>query len=121
MREPEDSMPTRSRKAVQRVVAVVAVFLATGCVVSGANIYDVCSGTEECPDGTTCVPANTTTDGYVGSFCTVSCNADSDCPGDGFAAPVCEAGQCYAGCPGNTGCPYSETCATDGAVLFCVP
>jgi len=65
--------------------------------------------------------ANTTPDGYVGSFCTINCNVDADCPTDGFAPPVCEVNQCYAGCPGNVGCPYSEVCATDGTVLFCVP
>lgn len=86
-----------------------------------ANIYDTCTSTEDCPGATTCQVANTTTDGFQGTFCTFACNFDSDCPGDGFAPPVCEVGQCYAGCPGNTGCPYGETCATDGTVLFCVP
>jgi len=99
----------------------VALILTTGCPGPTANIYDVCSGTEQCPGTTVCLVANATTGNFQGSFCSYACNVDTDCPLDGFASPVCIANQCYAGCPGNTGCPYAEVCATDGNVLFCVP
>jgi hypothetical protein len=115
-------MTNATKWTVLMAAIAMCAFAATGCVVAQtANIYDVCSGTEECPGNTTCQTANTTTDGYVGRFCTFPCNVDADCPGDGFATPACEAGQCYAGCAANASCPYAETCATDGAVLFCVP
>lgn len=100
---------------------IVGTFGLAACSPAVGQIYDACSGSEQCPGTTLCLVANTTTSGYVGSFCTVTCAADQDCPLDGYAQPVCEAGQCYAGCPSGTGCPYSEQCATDGAVLFCVP
>jgi hypothetical protein len=99
----------------------LALVAALGGCGPAVYIYDTCSGTEQCPGATTCQIANATPDGFHGSFCTFTCQFDSDCPGDGYAAPVCEAGQCYAGCPGNTGCPYGEVCGTDGTVLFCVP
>jgi hypothetical protein len=95
-------------------------FLAA-CGQPTANIYDVCSASEQCPGATNCLPANTTAGGFVGNFCTVGCAVDTDCPEDGSLPPVCETGQCYAGCPNNTGCPYGETCTTGGTVLFCVP
>ncbi len=111
---------TSSAKGLILLGASVA--LMGGCVVvTTANIYDVCSGTEQCPGTTTCQVANLTTDGFNGTFCTYGCVVDSDCPSDGFAPAVCESGQCYAGCPSGSGCPYAETCATDGSVFFCVP
>jgi hypothetical protein len=113
-------MNMNKNMAVQ-LIGTIAALAVCGCVSATGNIYDVCSGTEQCPDGTSCQPASATTDGFTGSFCTLPCTTCSDCPSDGFAAPVCFNGQCYAGCPGNTGCPYSETCATCGATLFCVP
>jgi hypothetical protein len=51
------------------------------------------------------------------------------CPDDGTGIPaVCVSnpgsttGQCYAGCPSGSGCPWFESCSTlDGTTRFCVP
>jgi hypothetical protein len=97
---------------------------------AAAGIYEVCNG--PCVAGT-CISANTTVGGFVGTFCTAGCNPSNPvCPDDGSGLPaVCvpdngstTSGQCYAGCPGGVSsqCPYSETCASEGnGVYFCVP
>ena len=97
-----------------------------GVVVYG--VYQQCNG--PCAGGSDCVAANTTTDGFVGTFCTNSCDPFNPvCLDDGTnITPVCvpdannpNTGQCYAGCPQRIGCPAGETCATQGGINFCVP
>ncbi len=114
---------TKAAKSWLRAGLSALLLGSAGCVVvHTANIYDVCSGTEQCPGATTCQVANATVSGYNGTFCTVLCNVDADCPPDGsYAAPVCIAGQCYAGCPSGGGCPYAEACGQYQGVYFCVP
>ena len=111
-------------------IAAILFFAALGggCGGGVAGVYEVCSSA--CAGGTACVSANVSVGGFVGSFCTNSCDpANPFCPDDGTGiSPICvgdandpSTGECYAGCPGGGGCPYSETCATDGNFNFCVP
>jgi hypothetical protein len=114
------------RSVASGVVGLGALLLFASCH-PVANIYDTCSSGEECPLGTACTLASTSiSQFFVGTFCTVGCSVDTDCPPDGTPfAPLCEFGQCYAGCPGNVACPFGETCAADNSTnppfLFCVP
>jgi hypothetical protein len=102
--------------------------LASGCGTPVSDVYETCSGS--CVAGTSCLSANTTVNGFVGSFCTSICSTTNPvCPSDGTGIPpVCVAnandpttGECYAGCPNGTGCPFAETCGQASGVNFCVP
>ena len=117
------------------VTAAAIAVAGSGCIVvaGGAqrNPYQTCGSADTCTGGSSCQSANRTTDGFVGTFCTSTCNTAASppsCPADPGGAPlVCvpnadgtTAGQCYIACNG-TACPYGFTCATEGGVLYCVP
>jgi hypothetical protein len=111
------------------VFAVVFCGALGACTTTNASQpYETCSGA--CDNGTACSAANVTTDGFQGTFCTVTCQTAADCPPDGTAyGPACvvvagaSEGQCYAGCPSGSSseCPFAETCGTSSGVNFCVP
>jgi hypothetical protein len=115
---------------------LIAAFVACTAMLAGcsvqvvtAGVYEVCSG-GDCVAGTACATANVTSDGFTGTYCTAACDpANPTCPDDGTGiSAVCVSdpggatGQCYAGCPSGTGCPYGEACSTlGGGINFCVP
>jgi hypothetical protein len=127
------------RWQVAALVATMAAMSLEGCVVqvsgsSNVHGYDTCVAGDTCLDGTTCLSANQTTSGFVGNFCTASCDVSlPQCPADpqGTDPVVCvpdngstTTGQCYLGCTSSADCPGAETCAVDSSgsgISFCVP
>jgi hypothetical protein len=122
------------REWIGAMSVVLLAGFGTGCVVVAGGSrqpYETCGAGDTCTGGTACVSANSTTDGFVGTFCTTGCNPSNPvCPtGPGGALAVCvpdnggspTSGQCYAGC--SAGCPFDETCSSSaaGGATFCVP
>jgi hypothetical protein len=90
--------------------------------------YDSCGSGDTCSGGLACIdttlPAST---GFTGSFCSSTCNTDSDCVQvpTSFAAN-CVNGQCYLTCPSNDACPFDQSCLTftdqnNNAISLCTP
>ena len=105
------------RMASTWIAGVGAAMLAVGCNTSDATVenYQLCdTATDTCPSATSCIGFSALSP----TFCTRTCNTDSDCPDDAsgnrgvcVAPPGVGYASCFQSCPGDMGvCPDGEAC-----------
>jgi hypothetical protein len=124
-------MNTKSEFGRSLIASICSVVILAGiasCSASNVQPYESCASGDDCSGGLVCaetsLPAST---GYTGSFCTSTCNADSDClqvPSNYDAN--CVTGQCYLTCPSSDSCPDGQSCLTfqdqsGNSVSLCTP
>ena len=83
------------------IIAVVGALLAA-CQHSDVSreVGARCDGSDDCAER--CLPSG---DGYPGGFCTIACNARSECPGDTTCADR-DGGVCLFACSADPDCAF---------------